>query len=64
MHTHDNPDPAWLAEDAAADEEAELMDRRMREDEEHRAEQAAADADADAAYEALDEAEAMETDLF
>lgn len=35
------------AEDAAADEEAELTYRRMLEDEEHRAEQAAASIEAE-----------------
>ena len=53
-----------LNEQAAADEEAELTYRRMLDDANTYAEIAAADADAEAAYEDLDEAEAMDTDIF
>ena len=53
-----------LNEQAAADEEAELMYRRMLDDAADAAAIAAADAEAEAAYEDLDDAEAMDTDIF
>jgi hypothetical protein len=62
-----NPDLSdaqrW-AEDAAADEDAELTYQRMCEDANRYAEMAAAEAEAEAASHALDEADARETDLF
>lgn len=45
------------AEDAAADEEADLAYQQMCDDATHYAEQAAADAEAEAAYERDDEAD-------
>ena len=50
--------------EAAADEEAELRYQRMLEDADRYGEIAAEDAAAEAAYEDIDEREAMDTDIF
>lgn len=60
----DRYDAQRWAEDAAADAEAELAYQQMLDDATRYAEHAAADAEAEAATEDLDEAEALDTDIF